>query len=88
MSDIVDQLAFVIKYGKLHAIPQEVVSKAAAEITHLRAENERLRSLVREAYDEGFSEADGGGWFSAPVKPWETWKKSVSCAKLREASNE
>ena len=48
MSDIVDQLAFVIKYGKLHAIPQEVVSKAAAEITHLRAENERLRgALVR-----------------------------------------
>lgn len=48
MTDIVDQLAFVIKYGKLHAIPQEVVSRAAAEITRLRAENERLSKAMTD----------------------------------------
>jgi len=42
-------------------------------------EIERLRVLVREAFDEGFNEGKNGGWIVGPNFPW---KKSYSRAKL------
>ena len=42
-------------------------------------EIERLRVLVREAFDEGFNEGKNSGWIVGPNFPW---KKSYSRAKL------
>ena len=54
MSDIVEQLEFLIEHGGLHRLPGEAAKEAADEITRLRAENERLRRRVdryREAWE-------------------------------------
>ena len=50
----------------------DIFDEAANEI-------ERLRVLVREAFDEGFNEGKNGGWIVGPNFPW---KKSYSRAKL------
>ena len=51
----------------------------AAAVREAADEIERLRVLVREAFDEGFNEGKNGGWIVGPNFPW---KKSYSRAKL------
>ena len=46
-------------------------------------EIERLRVLVREAFDEGFDEGKNGGWIVGPNLPWN---KSYARVKLARAA--
>ena len=50
----------------------DIVHEQTEEIAQLRAENERLRALVEEAYREGFDEGKDGGWIVGPSVPWKS----------------
>ena len=58
--------------------PNDFVKQRRIE-TEAANEIERLRVLVRDAFDEGFNEGKNGGWIVGPNFPW---KKSYSRAKL------
>lgn len=50
----------------------EHADRTADDTAALRAENERLRALVEEAYREGFDEGKDGGWIVGPSVPWKS----------------
>lgn len=67
-----------------HAAVCEDWHKQRATISSLTAENERLRKLVRSAYNEGFSEGMDEFTRSRGGKPWPD---SKSCAALENSNN-
>jgi hypothetical protein len=55
---------------------------AVDEIVELRAEVQRLRALVREAYREGFAASDEMGWHSDDSASETRWLASAARAAL------
>jgi len=58
---------------------------AVDEIVELRAEVQRLRALVREAYREGYNQAEQDAGLSITPSVVELWVESDACAALEAA---
>lgn len=63
---------------------REIGAEADAEISALRAENERLRELVSSAYHEAYHEGYDDGAKGRPLNPYKGWGRSDARALLRD----
>jgi hypothetical protein len=86
MSDIVERLKSWDRCYPGNINVELVVDEAADEITRLRAENERLLKLVKDAYYEGYRDRDGHG-DAGTDDPEDrcAWRLSAAAAAILES---